>query len=165
MKKIFFLVTFFSLVLVAYTPPLAHAEVCRPDGAPCGNGGTCRVDPEGTFYCAPAGTPGLTPSNSNTAGSINQTYLTFYKDLVTKTVNDYLVPVLIAISFIVFLWGVFNYFVYGADDETKRKEGKQFVLWGIIGFVIIFSVWGLVNIVKSTIIPSGNNNVPAYPKL
>ncbi len=56
-----------------------------------------------------------------------------------------------AIAFIVFLWGVYKYFIYGADNETERATGKQFVLWGIIGFVVILSVWGLVAIVSGTL--------------
>ncbi len=35
-------------------------------------------------------------------------------------------------------------------DETKRAEGRQFVLWGILGLVVLFSVWALVNILLST---------------
>lgn len=66
------------------------------------------------------------------------------------------VPVLIAIAFITFLWGVYKYFILGAADEKARTDGRQFVLWGIIGLVIIFSVWTLVNIVSGTLgFPTG----------
>ena len=81
-------------------------------------------------------------------------------------VNFVLVPILMAVAFIVFLWGVFNYFILGAANDEKRKEGRQFVLWGIIGFVIIMSIWGLVNIVKDTLVPStAGSTRPNYPTL
>jgi len=144
-------------------PLLAAAQACWNDGAPCGNGGTCRVDPQGTFYCAPAGTPGQTPSG---AGSVNKTYLDFYYYLVLTTVNSYFVPILIAVAFIVFLFGVYKYFILGAADEKSRADGRMFVLWGVIGLVVILSVWGIVNIVKGTLIPTtAGSTRPNYPTL
>lgn len=100
------------------------------------------------------------------AGTVNTTYLNFYYYLVLQIVNSYLIPVLFAVAFIVFLFGVYKYFIQGAASDEDRKSGRQFVLWGIIGFVIITTVWGLVNIVKDTIVPtSASQNHPNYPKL
>jgi len=144
-------------------PLLAAAQTCWNDGAPCGNGGVCRVDPQGTFYCAPAGTPGQTSSG---AGSVNQTWAIYYKDLIVWFVNVILVPVLMAVAFIVFLWGIYKYFIYGASNESEKAEGRKFAMWGIIGFVVITSVWGIVNIVKSTVVPSSAGSTrPNYPTL
>ncbi len=121
----------------------------------CPTGYTCN-GPNGVCVASGGGTP----------GSVDQKYLIYYKDTIVWVVNSVLVPVLIAIAFIVFLWGVFNYFIYSSDDEAKRKEGRQFVLWGIIGLVIIFSVWALVNIVNYTLFPSTISNIaPTPPKL
>ncbi len=80
-------------------------------------------------------------------------------------INVLLVPALIAIAFITFLWGVYKYFILGAASDTERQTGRQFVLWGIIGFVVILSLWGLVAIVNATfwLVPGGG--APPYPKL
>lgn len=56
-----------------------------------------------------------------------------------------------ALAFIVFIWGVFQYFIAGGADEEKRKQGRDFVMWGLIGFVIILSVWGLVNLIMASL--------------
>jgi len=61
-------------------------------------------------------------------------------------INDTLVPLVFAIAFLVFIWGVFKYFILGGDDEEKRKSGQQLMLYGIGGFVIMGSVWGIVNL-------------------
>lgn len=82
---------------------------------------------------------------------INEAYIKGYSDSIIGVINVILVPTLIALAFIVFLWGVYNYFIYGADNEDKRKEGRTFVLYGVIGFVIIFSLWALVNILMGTL--------------
>ncbi len=98
------------------------------------------------------------------SSGINATYIQGYEASIVGIVNTILVPLLVAVAFIVFLWGAFNYFILSADNDEKRKEGRTFILYGIIGFVIIFSVWGLVNLVTGTL-NLGANNVPAFPTL
>ncbi len=81
---------------------------------------------------------------------INTSYITPYSQGIIGVINNILVPVLMAIAFIVFLWGVYKYFILGAADEKSRADGRQFTLWGIIGFVVILSLWGLVNLLMGT---------------
>lgn len=80
-------------------------------------------------------------------------------------INDVLVPFIFALAFIVFLWGIFNYFVAGGADEEKREKGKKFAVWGILAFFIMVSVWGIVNLLVGTIGfgPNGDRN-PDLPK-
>lgn len=72
-------------------------------------------------------------------------------------INDVLVPVLFAIAFIVFLYGVAKAYIISpaSGDSEAVKEGHKYILWGIIGFVIMISLWGLVNIVANTFGLSG----------
>lgn len=65
--------------------------------------------------------------------------------------NTVVVPIIFALAFLVFVWGIINYFFLHPGDDTKRTEGKQFVLWGLLGLVVLFSVWGLVNLLLSTL--------------
>lgn len=151
-------IAMFSLVAsLALVPTLANAQTCTSAGASCNGGtGSCDYDEEGRLFCyvAPAG-----------AGTNNQ-YLLFYKNTIVGTINGVLVPILIAIAFIVFLWGVFKYYIWGAEDESSRKSGHQLILWGVIGFVVIVSLWGIVNIVTNILIPTAaRNTAPAFPTL
>lgn len=95
---------------------------------------------------------------------IDITQITPYSDKIIYVVNYMLVPVLMALAFIVFLWGVFKYFILGSADEKNRAEGRQFVLWGIVGFVIILSLWGIVNLVMGTFGLSVGK-APAFPTI
>ncbi len=81
--------------------------------------------------------------------------------LLMGIINDVLVPLVFAIAFIVFIWGVFVYFIQGGSDEEKRTQGQQLMLYGIIGFFVMVSVWGLVNILTGTF--NLNNAVPKPP--
>lgn len=65
-------------------------------------------------------------------------------------IDYYLVPLVFAIAFIVFLWGIFNFFIAGGADEEKREAGKKFMVWGFIGFFVMVSVWGIVNLLVGT---------------
>ncbi|MDP2665425.1 MAG: hypothetical protein Q8P23_02105 [bacterium] len=79
---------------------------------------------------------------------------------VINTINNVLVPVLFAVAFIVFLWGAFDTFILGANSEEVKEKGKNLMLWGLIGFFVMVSVWGLVNILTGTI-SFGNNTGPS----
>lgn len=70
---------------------------------------------------------------------------------IINTINNILVPVLFAVAFIVFLWGAFDTFILGANSEEVKEKGKNLMLWGLIGFFVMVSVWGLVNILTGTI--------------
>ena len=70
---------------------------------------------------------------------------------IINTINNVLVPVLFAVAFIVFLWGAFYTFILGANSDEVKEKGKNLMLWGLIGFFVMVSVWGLVNILTGSI--------------
>ena len=69
---------------------------------------------------------------------------------IINTINNILVPVLFAVAFIVFLWGAFQAFILGAQSSDVKEKGKNLMLWGLIGFFVMLSIWGLVNILTGT---------------
>ena len=75
-------------------------------------------------------------------------------------INYVAVPVLFALAFIVFLWGIASAYIFSHGDPDKVAEGHKLVLWGIIGFVVMISLWGLVNVVSSTFGLSGYGAPP-----
>lgn len=82
-------------------------------------------------------------------GAVN----TFLKGIIAQIINP-LILLLAASAFVVFLWGVFE-FIAHAGDETKRKEGRSAIFWGLIGLVIIFGAYGIINLALGTFgIPS-----------
>lgn len=65
-------------------------------------------------------------------------------------INYVAVPLVFALAFIVFLWGVFKAYIWSAGDSDAVSEGHRLILWGIIGFAVMISIWGLVNVVSNT---------------
>jgi len=54
---------------------------------------------------------------------------------------------LIGLSVIVFVYNVFKYFI---KPNEKHDEAGQYVMYSVIGFFVILSMWGLVNILQNT---------------
>lgn len=105
----------------------------------------------------------LAPLSAVAQSGINVDAIKPYSDGIIKIINGILVPVLFAVAFIVFLFGVYKYFIQGASNESAKGEGRTFAMWGIIGFVVILSVWGLVGIVISTLGLTSGGGAPTPP--
>lgn len=61
-------------------------------------------------------------------------------------INDALF-LLMAVAILVFVWQVIRYFIL---PNENRKDAGLYVMYSVLGFFVIFSLWGLVNILSST---------------
>jgi len=82
--------------------------------------------------------------------------------LIIGIINNILVPVLFAIAFIVFLYGIAKAYIFSHGEPGAVSEGHRLLLWGLLGFVAMISLWGLVNIVANTF-GLGGYNSPSTP--
>lgn len=60
-----------------------------------------------------------------------------------------IIPFLMSLAVVGFIWGVIQYFL-NPDNEEKRKKGKAYIIWGLIGLFVIVSMWGLVALLSDT---------------
>lgn len=76
------------------------------------------------------------------------------------------IQIIIALAVIYIVYGVFTYLIRGANSEDGKEKGKNTILYGVIGLFVILSIWGIVNIVRSTF-KTGDNRAPteAFPKV
>ncbi|MBP9711942.1 MAG: hypothetical protein KBD55_02840 [Candidatus Pacebacteria bacterium] len=65
-----------------------------------------------------------------------------------------LLPFIIALGVLYFVWGVVSYMIAG--DEEAKTAGRDKIIYGIIGLVVIVGMWGLVRIVTNSF---GLNNI------
>jgi len=79
-------------------------------------------------------------------------------------INTTIVPLIFIMSFVVFIWGVFQYFIAGASDPAKLEQGKQLVKYSLIGFILMVSIWGIVNIVAGGLGLDEEFDTSLYPK-
>jgi hypothetical protein len=141
----YMLVVTFSLVSTtawAITDPTPGAPVQQPSGGTdSGGSGSGSAGP--IFGNTSGGS--VSGRNSGTFGNLQDVGIE-----IRRIIEFILIPIIIALALLAFLWGVFT-FIRNADDEGKRAEGRQFMLWGIIGLAVMMSVWGLVQILTNTI--------------
>lgn len=69
---------------------------------------------------------------------------------IVGLLNVVVMPGLMTLAFFGFVYGLALYLING-DNESKRSEGRQFILWGAIGIAVLVSVWAIVNIMLSTL--------------
>lgn len=73
--------------------------------------------------------------------------------IVPKIVDNIVLPIvnlLFAIATVYLIYGIFRYFIY-STDPTKRTEGQQHILYGVIGIAIMVSVYGIIRFVASSV--------------
>lgn len=73
-------------------------------------------------------------------------------ELVGRIVDAIINPLIVlmfAVASVYFLWGLAT-FVMNAEDSAGREEGKRKIIWGLIGLVIMVSVYGILAILSNT---------------
>jgi len=71
---------------------------------------------------------------------------------VTKINNVILFPIialLMAIAFIVFLYGAFTY-VKNANNDAARETGRNHLMYGVIGMLVMLSAFAILNVAANT---------------
>ena len=71
-----------------------------------------------------------------------------------------IVPILIALGVVYFIWGVITYVI--SSDEEAKKAGRNRIIFGIIGLAVIIGLWGLVRILTNTFGVSNTGTI-TYP--
>jgi len=69
--------------------------------------------------------------------------------ILDKIVNP-VIWVMFTVAVIVFLWGIFR-FVSSDEGGDGRTKGKASMVWGIVGFLIMVGVFGILAFIKSTL--------------
>lgn len=79
---------------------------------------------------------------------------------INKNILNPLIEMAFVIALVVFLFGLME-FLRGANSEEKRRDGKQHMLWGVVGLLIMLTVYGLITLLMATFGIKGvtvNNN-------
>jgi ABC-type phosphate transport system permease subunit len=75
-----------------------------------------------------------------------------FDEFIEKAYSVVVEPLLFLIfglAFIMFIWGVFE-FIRDSEESKGREQGKQNIIWGAVGMVIMVSAFGIINIIMGT---------------
>lgn len=74
------------------------------------------------------------------------------KSVLAKIESAILFPLMtlmMAVAFLVFLWGAYEYVLH-ADDDGARETGRTHMLYGIIGLLVMISALAILKIAAGT---------------
>jgi hypothetical protein len=66
-------------------------------------------------------------------------------------IDGIVIPFILGIGFLVFVWGMFQYFIRGGANDEAKESGKSLIMYAIAGYVVILAFWGIVNIISGGI--------------
>lgn len=84
---------------------------------------------------------------------------------ISTFINNVLIPLVFAIALLVFIWGAFQFFILGGHDEEKQKAGKGLMFYAVIGFVLMVSIFGIVNLIANGLGFSDDQNIENIPNV
>jgi hypothetical protein len=73
-------------------------------------------------------------------------------DLVSKFSQYVINPAILIVfsfGFFLFIWGLVV-FLWSLGEGGESGTGKQHMLWGIVGMLVMVSVWGIIGLIENT---------------
>lgn len=80
--------------------------------------------------------------NAQTAVELTRVFLILFY------IIDSLIPIIIGIALIVFIWGIIRYVI--TSSESDKKEAVSIIIYGLITLFVMVAVWGLVAVIGNT---------------
>jgi hypothetical protein len=69
---------------------------------------------------------------------------------VSDAVLNPIIILLFVVALLYFFWGIYM-FIANAESSEEREKGKQHLMYAVIGFLIMVSVYGLIGLMKATL--------------
>lgn len=68
---------------------------------------------------------------------------------IIEFATSVLIPFIIGIGFLVFVWGMFQYFIVGGANDESKEKGKSLMIYAALGFLLIIVFFGVINLLAS----------------
>jgi hypothetical protein len=75
-----------------------------------------------------------------------------FKSFVDFTIGSIfkpIVPTIVGLTVVFFLWGTYEYIFNGGDQETRQK-GRLKMLMGIVALAVMMTFWAFARMLKET---------------
>lgn len=83
-------------------------------------------------------------------------------EIFTDLINTAL-PVIAALAFVAFFWGLVKFIYRIGGDEKAVAEGKKLMIWGLIALFIILTLNAILSFVYTDIGLKGDFGLPFLP--
>ncbi len=79
-----------------------------------------------------------------------------------KDITNLLIPILFALAFIVFFWGV-SKFILNSNKPEEIKNGRNYMMWGILVLFILLTFRTIIGLVSNDL--GIGSKTPTIPTL
>ncbi len=73
-------------------------------------------------------------------------------DFILGIIN-LIIPLLMGVAFVFLMWKLVDAWIIHSDDASKIEEGKTIAITGVIVFVILLSIWGILAMLRHSLLP------------
>lgn len=83
---------------------------------------------------------------------------------LVRTAQDLInavIPVIIGLALLAFLWGVLTY-IFKTDADSK-KDATKYMLWGLIALFVMVAVWGLIRVISVGLLGTNESQFGPIP--
>lgn len=108
---------------------------------------------------------GQTSSSSPTCDALFGGSINTLKDIIdygTCLIIKSIIPLLFVLAIAIFVYGVTQYFLH-PDNAKKREDARSYIVGALIGMFVLFSISGLVEILRNTFGVEGSP-IPLLPE-
>lgn len=81
---------------------------------------------------------------------MKNTFFTLFESIL-KVLNS-ATTVIISLALVLFMWGIIR-ILFNSSNEIAKKEGRSYMMYGVLTLFVMTSLWGLVNILNGTVLP------------
>ena len=71
-------------------------------------------------------------------------------------------PVLVGVAILTFFYGIVLY-IYASGDAKGHARGREIIIWGLVALFVLFSLWGIIELMCVSLFSSycGAINTPS----
>ena len=68
---------------------------------------------------------------------------------VNNLILNPIIKLVFAVAFLIFFFGIFQ-FIRKETGDKEREQGKRKIVYGLLGMFIMFSAYGIINLIIDT---------------
>ena len=65
-------------------------------------------------------------------------------------VGTYIIPTIIFLCVVVFLFNVIRFFIWQSGSEAGRENARRYLVWSMVGFILVLALWGIVSLLLTS---------------
>ena len=83
--------------------------------------------------------------------NLDQASCQLFRGLIDNLLNPAML-LLTGAAAVVFIFGVVEFLWFARDDSKAFEKGKNHMIWGIVGLLIMVAAWAIIMFIQNTVV-------------